>query len=197
MSRSRLTIITLFVLFGTAQFCPIARGTEQTIVMCPILQDRRATADYAVTYKDTEVRFCCSECVIEFNRNPEIYENVLPQLQNIPLRSRIQLFFSDNGGLVTGSILLAILIGLRIYRFFHPTVVDSSPSTFGRLVQKKISPSIPLLILAAYLGYEVYSLQAQLHETQLEDEFHFATFYDFGYPPAPGHPATEPQLKAS
>ena len=197
MRRRSLTMITLFVLFGVAQFCPIAMGAEDSNVMCPVLQSRRATADYAVTYKGTEVRFCCSECVIEFNRNPEIYENVLPQLQNIPLRSRIQLFFSNYGGLATGSVLLLILIGLRIHRLLHPTVVDRTPSTFGRLVQQKISPTIPLLILAGYLGYEVYSLQAQLHEAQLEDEIHFATFYDFGYPPAPKRPKTEPQLKAS
>ncbi|HIF00257.1 MAG: hypothetical protein ABGZ23_24270 [Fuerstiella sp.] len=71
MSRRRLTIITLFVVFGTAQFCPIAVGAEETNVMCPVLQD------------------------------------------------------------------------------------------------------------------------------QLEDEIHFATFYDFGFPPSPRRPATEPQLKAS
>jgi YHS domain-containing protein len=197
MNRCKLTIVALFVVAGATQFCPIATGADDVNVMCPVLQDRRATADYAVTYKGEEVRFCCSECVIEFNRNPEIYESVLPQLQNIPLRAKVQLFFSDYGGLVTAGLLLAILIGLRVYRHRHPVVTDSTPSTFGRLVQKKISPAIPLFLLAGYLGFEVYSLQAQLHETQLEDEIHFATFYDFGYPPSPKRPATEPQLKAS
>ena len=197
MDPCKLTIVALFAVAGTAQFCPIATAANDINVICPVLQDRRATADYAVTYKGQEVRFCCSECVIEFNRNPEIYENVLPQLQNIPLRAKVQLFFSDYGGLATASVLLAILIGLRVYRYRHPAVVGSTPSPLGRLVQKKTSPSIPLFLLAGYLGYEVYSLQAQLHENQLEDEIHFATFYDFGYPPSPKRPATEPQLKAS
>ncbi|MCP4511875.1 MAG: hypothetical protein GY826_36350, partial [Fuerstiella sp.] len=197
MNRHQLTIVALFVVVGTIQVCPIATGADNTNVMCPVLQDRRASTDYAVTYKSKEVRFCCSECVTEFNRNPEIYENVLPQLQNIPLRAKVQLFFSDYAGPVTAGVLLAILIGLRIYRYRHSVVVDSEPSTLGRLVQKKISPAVPLFLLVGYLGCEVYSLQLQLHETQLEDEIHFATFYDFGFPPSPKRAATEPQLKAS
>ena len=92
MDPCKLTIVALFAVAGTAQFCPIATAANDINVICPVLQDRRATADYAVTYKGQEVRFCCSECVIEFNRNPEIYENVLPQLQNIPLRARFSCF---------------------------------------------------------------------------------------------------------
>lgn len=161
--------------------------------MCPVLQDRPASTDYTVTYKGKEVRFCCSECVMEFNRNPEIYENVLPQLQDIPLRARLQLFMSDHGGLVLAATLLTILIALRVYRLRHPVQEELSSS----LLRKKVSPAVPLLVLVGYLGFEVYSLQAQIHQKQLEDEIHFATFYDFGYPPVPRRPDTEARVSGS
>lgn len=164
---------------------------------CPVLQDRNATADYAVTYKGQEIRFCCSECVTEFLDNPEIYESVLPQLQDIPLRARLQMFLGDHGGLVVGSILLVILVALRIHRLRHPVRAAESESRIGRLLQRRISPTVPLLALSGYLGFEVYHLQAHLQETQLEDEIHFATFYDFGYPPVPKRPDTEPRVRAS
>ena len=166
-------------------------------VMCPVLQDRKATADYAVTYKGEEIRFCCSECVMEFNKNPEIYENVLPQLQNIPLRTKIQLFLGDYGGLIVGSVLLTILIALRIHRIKNPVVSDKPASGLAAIFQRKITPTIPLLLFSGYLGYEVYSLQSVLHEQKLEDEIHFATFYDFGYPPVPKRPDTEPRVRGS
>lgn len=171
-------------------------AVEDTNVICPVLQDRQATADYAVTYKGKEVRFCCSECVMEFEKNPEIYENVLPQLQNLSLRSQLQLFMRDHGGLVIGGLLFLILVGLRIHRMRNPIPEDNGAAVQG-LLQKKISPAIPLFLLASYLGYEVFSLSCQLHDQQLEDEIHFATFYDFGYPPVPRRPDTEPRVKGS
>ena len=58
-----------------------ADDSSDVNVMCPVLQDRAATADYAITWKGKEIRFCCSECVMEFQQNPEIYENAVPQLQ--------------------------------------------------------------------------------------------------------------------
>ena len=163
-----------------------------TNIMCPVLQDREATDDYVVDHKGAEVRFCCSECVLEFQKNPEIYENVIPQLQNLPLRTQVSNFMGDYGGIVIGSVLVCMLIGLRIYRSCQP----ASAKNTG-LLNKRISPVFPLLVLAGYLGSEVYGLQEQLHETQLEDEIHFATFYDFGYPPVPRRPATEPRLTGS
>ena len=153
--------------------------------MCPVLQDRAASSDYAVTYKGKEIRFCCSECVTEFESNPEIYENAVPQLQDLPLRHQIQLFLGDYGGMSIAAILLITLIGLRIYRWKHPVEIAPSNSDTKGLMSLRIGPTIPLVILAGYLGYEVYSLQHQLHLKQLEDEIHFATFYDFGYPPVP------------
>lgn len=158
-----------------------------TNAMCPVLQDRRATDDYVANYKGVDVRFCCSECVKEFESNPEIYENVIPQLQSLPLRIRLQNFLGDYGGIVVSGMLLAVLIGLRVHRHYHPPGTETD-SILSGLVQQRISPTVPLLALSGWLGYEVYSLQAQIHSVKLEDEIHFATFYDFGYPPVPKRP---------
>ncbi len=170
---------------------------DDTNIMCPVLQDREATDDHVVTYKGKEVRLCCSECVMEFNRNPEIYENVLPQLQNIPLRAKIQMYMGDHGGLVVGGLLVVLLITLRIYRAKNPVQQDQPASGLNAILRLKISPTLPLLALAGYLGFEVYTLQDQLWETKLEDEIHFATFYDFGYPPVPRRPDTESRIAGS
>ncbi len=171
--------------------------SDDVNAMCPVLQDRAATADYAITYKGKEVRFCCSECVVEFQENPEIYENAVPQLQDLPLRHQLKLFLGNYGGLLISAVLLLILVTLRVYRWKHPIATTPPNSAVGRMFAKRISPVIPLIALAGYLGYEVWSLQHQLHLRQLEDELHYATFYDFGYPPVPRRPQTEKRLSAS
>lgn len=192
------TVLKIFVVaILLSVYCLPTRAADETNLRCPVLQDRDATADYAVTYKGQEVRFCCSECVAEFNRNPEIYENALPQLQNISVRARLQMFMGDHGGLIVGTVLLATLIGLRIYRMKNPIINADPASGLASLLNRKISPTVPLLGLTAYLGYEVYSLQSQLHEQQLEDEIHFATFYDFGYPPVPKRSPSEPRMNGT
>jgi|GEM_PF-1476788 len=193
--RSRLVVAFLGCVLYAAP--TLASESDDVNLMCPVLQDRAATADYAINYKGKEVRFCCSECVVEFQENPEIYENAVPQLQNLPLRHQLKLFFGDYGGLVIGGTLLAVLIALRVYRWKHPVTATPPDNAVSRLFARKISPVIPLIVLSGYLGYEVWSLQHQLHLQQLEDELHYATFYDFGYPPVPRRPETEKRLAAS
>jgi YHS domain-containing protein len=193
--KSGILILLFVVVFST--FAPEAHGNEDTNIMCPVLSDREATDDYSVAYKGEEIRFCCSECIIEFNKHPEIYESVLPQLKEIPLRTRMQLFMGEYGFLAVGFALLCALVALRIHRYRHPSTDPAEAGTYGRLLQKKISATIPLLILASYLGFEVYSLQSKLTERRLKDEIHFATFHDFGFPPTPKRPKTEPRLQAS
>lgn len=174
-----------------------AEASLEVNVMCPVLQDREATADYAITYKGKEIRFCCSECVMEFQQKPEIYENAVPQLQDIPLRHQIRMFLGDYGGIVISGALLALLIGLRVYRWKRPATTEPPDGFLGRLLARRMSPVIPLLVLSGYLGYEVWHLQRQLHLKQLEDEIHYATFYDFGYPPVPRRPDTERRVAGS
>lgn len=188
-----VTLATIVCCCGQVQ----AAESPEVNVMCPVLQDRAATADYAIEYKGREIRFCCSECVAEFQQKPEIYENAVPQLQDIPLRHQLRLFLGDYGGILISSTLLAMLIGLRLYRRKHPVATGEPDGVVGRLLSRRISPVIPLVLLSAYLGCEVWSLQRQLYFTYLEDEIHYATFYDFGYPPVPRRPDTEKRVSAS
>ena len=200
MISSPRNLVVLFI--AVAQFClstpsSYAQAESQTNQMCPVLSDREATDDYTVNYKGQEIRFCCSECIIEFRRHPEIYESVLPQLQQIPIRTRLKLFMGDYGFLAVGFVLLFTLIALRVHRYRHPTMDGAATGSFAALLQKKISATVPLLLLAGYLGFEVYSLQMELSERRLRDEIHFATFHDFGFPPTPRRPDTEPRLAAT
>ena len=194
--RPQLIIPFILVTAATNNGRLSAEPPNDVNVMCPVLQDREATTDYSITYKGKEVRFCCSECVMEFQQNPEIYENAVTQLQDLPLRYQIKLFLGDYGGMVIAGSLLTLLVGLRIRRWKHPVAEQPSSSALGRLLARKISPVVPLAVLCSYLGYEVWALQQQLHMQQLEDEIHYATFYDFGYPPVPRRPDTEKRVAA-
>lgn len=189
--RSLVFVLSLLICFGGAQ------AQEDTNSKCPVLSDRDAIADYAVTYKGREVRFCCSECVIEFNKHPEIYESVLPQLRHIPWRTRLALFMGTYGYVVVAAVLLAMLIGLRILNWRRPGESAESATGMARVLQWRISATVPLLVLVGYLSFEVWSVHSQLAEKQLRDEIHFATFHDFGFPPTPRRPETPPRLMAS
>ena len=191
----RLPVIITFVCLSLQASWAHA---EDVNTMCPVLLDREASADYAIQYKGKEVRFCCSECIIEFQKHPEIYEAVLPQLQYIPFRTRVQLFMGDYGFFVLGGFLLTILMALRIHRLRNPLETPPETSTFlNGVLQRKISAAGPLMLLSGYLGFEVIYLQNTINDDRLKDEIHFATFHDFGFPPTPKRPDTPLRVDGS
>ena len=53
--------------------------------MPPVYTDRQAVADYAVVHDGVEVRFCCSECIIAFKKDPDACVADIPQFRNMPL----------------------------------------------------------------------------------------------------------------
>ena len=184
------------LVYMIALVTPFSRSEAADVnQMCPVYTDRQAVADYAVVHDGVEVRFCCSECIIAFKKDPDAYVADLPQFQNMPLSRQLTLFAQKYGMMVTAGVLLAVLIGLRIRRWKNPIILDGpEPTGMQALLKRKITPTIPLLVLSGYLGYEVYALQNKLHETWLKDEIHFATFHDFGYPPVPKRPDVEPRV---
>ena len=122
----------------------------------------------------------------------------LPQLQDVSLARQAELFAERYGMMTAAGVLLALLIVLRIRRFRMPIpAAEQQGAVTGikRLLRRQVTPTIPLLILSGYLGWEVYSLQHRLHETWLKDEIHFATFHDFGFPPVPRRPDVEPRVE--
>lgn len=161
--------------------------------MCPVLSNEEAIAEYSVMYKGKEVRFCCSECIIEFNKHPEIYENVLPQLRNLSLIDRAKLWGTENKFTLLVPSLLAILLLLRMGR----NRLQSSEGYIARLLTFRTTATVPLMAISGFLGYEVWGLQQEMADKTLKDEIHFATFHDFGFPPTPRQPDLEPRLKGS
>ena len=184
--------IGLFAVGGST-----AKASDDVNVMCPVLSDRTVLPEISTMYKGKEVRFCCNECKVEFEDNPEVYVSELPQLKALSIQERVSAFMDGNTRFVVCGALIAVLVILRIVRFFRP-VRDNAPQSFlGKLFSRGITPTIPLLVGVAILGYQKYELQTALAMKDMEDNLHFATFYDFGYPPAPKRPDTEKRVKGS
>lgn len=161
--------------------------------MCPVLSNEEAIPEYSVMYKGKEVRFCCSECIIEFNKHPEIYENVLPQLRNLSVIDRAKVWGTQHKFTLLVPSLLIALILLRLGR----QKLQNSEGYFAKLLTFRTTATIPLMAISGFLGFEVWSLQQEVAERALKDEIHFATFHDFGFPPTPRKPELEPRLKGS
>lgn len=183
-NRLRIALCACFVLLWALP----AVGEDEVNKICPVLTGEEASDDYVSIYKGKEVRFCCNECKQEFEKNPEIYVKQIPQLQDLSAREELGAFFDSHTRFIVCGALLALLIGLRAVRHFRPAKSEAEPSAFGSLFTRKVPLTVPLLVLLAILGYEVYSLRSDVAARDLEDRMHFATFYDFGYPPIPKRP---------
>ena len=195
-----MTLRQLISLFALLPLLSSKCSAVEVNQMCPVYPGREASADYATMYDGAEVRFCCSECIIAFQRDPESYVAALPQLQDVSLARQAELFAERYGMMTAAGVLLALLIVLRIRRLRMPIpAAEQQDAVTGikRLLRRQVTPTIPLLILSGYLGWEVYSLQHRLHETWLKDEIHFATFHDFGFPPVPRRPDVEPRVEGT
>ncbi|MDA1016364.1 MAG: hypothetical protein O3A00_18135 [Planctomycetota bacterium] len=181
-----------FILMGLGN---AAYGSNEK---CPVLPNIDASADISATYQGKEVRFCCNECRSEFLNNPEIYVSEVPQLQELGWREHVGLYFDANSRFIVSGILATTLVVLRILRLKRPASASTEPrSRLARLFTRKISATIPLVIACGILGFEVYSLRGDLEAHALEDQIHFATFYDFGYPPVPKRPDVENRLQST
>lgn len=183
-----------------------------TNIMCPVLRDREATDEFVTMHQGKQVRFCCSECKQEFQRNAELYVSEVPQLQNVPWSDRLRDFFDTNTRYVAICLLVTLLVGLRAYGSQSMSLLDTKPETdpsvagpqprselLGqpkksltlrqRLLTAKVSPVIPLCLLCSYLGYEIWSLRYHIASAALSEDIHYATFHDFGMPPVPERPS--------
>ena len=165
---------------------------------CPVLPNIDADVDIHATYQGKEVHFCCNECRTEFLNNPEIYISEVPQLQELSWRERFGLYFDSNSRFIVSGILATVLVVLRLVRLKRPSATVGEPQSWlSKLFRRKISPTIPLILACGVLGFEVYVLRGDLEAKELEDQIHFATFYDFGFPPVPKRPDVERRLQAT
>lgn len=191
--RSAARVLAAFVLITVVGllFPANLRATNEK---CPVLPNVDASSDISTTYQGKEVRFCCNECKKEFDENPEVYVNQVPQLQELTLREEVGSYFDANSRFIASGALAAALVVLRLLRLRGRPTDPVAQSKFTQLFSRKISPTVPLIIVTGVLGYEVYSLRSQIETSQLEDQIHYATFYDYGYPPVPKRPDDENRL---
>ena len=181
---------------------------------CPVIPDRNASADIKVEFKGKDVCFCCNECKSEFLENPELYESEVPQLQELSAREQVAHMFDANMRFIIVSALATVLLASMVYRRWRMRSVATKAQPVQNvekatsqtrekvgwmksLATKNVSPVFPLSIAAAILGFEVYSLRQERELTNIEENMHFATFYDFGYPPVPIRPDFEPRVQAT
>ena len=76
---------------------------------------------------------------MDFQQHPEIYENAVPQLQDLPFRHRLRLFLSDSAGLLISGVLLAVLIGLRVYHCKHRVTAKPPGEMLRSLLDRRIN----------------------------------------------------------
>lgn len=191
VSKLRATLVALA--FGVFAGDACAAEVNE---WCPVLGDRKADAEIATTYKGKEVRFCCNECKVEFEANPEVYVDQLPQLQELSVRDEVASFLDGNTRWIVAGLLASLLVGLMLYRRLRKRDADAEEAGKS-LLSRRIPIAWPLAVVVGILAFEVYTLRAAKHETYLEDNIHFATFYDYGYPPVPKRPDTARRVKGT
>ncbi len=164
--------------------------------MCPVMTDQEAVDDYNVNYRGKEVRFCCVECQGEFLREPAKYEAALGFTQQ-SFWHDANMFYQQNTRLSTIVVLAALLVLLRIYRAFRKPSEEELQTFLGRAMSKPCSPVIPMVLMLCVVGFHFRALAMERYDGQIEEDMHYATFYDFGFPPKPKHPPVEARVKAS
>lgn len=177
-----------------ASFQSETSGT--TNQMCPVMTDQEAVDDYTIEYRGQEVRFCCQECQGEFLREPTKYEAHLG-LTAESWSQQAKAFYDEHTEFSMMVALAGLLVLLRLYRVIRkPSEADLN--TFaGRLLGKSCSPVVPLLLMLCVIGYHFRVLAMDRHDRFVEGDIHYATFYDFGYPPLPKHPPIEARVKGT
>jgi len=82
--KNILTLLLFMVLLGVIH---AAENTPATVAyplnICVVSGDKlgQMGAPTVINYKGTEVRFCCKDCVKDFNKNPDKYLKRLKEVQ--------------------------------------------------------------------------------------------------------------------
>ena len=51
---------------------------------CPIMTQDEADSDIKVSYQGRDIHFCCSPCVMQFNKEPDYYVAVFQAMKTVP-----------------------------------------------------------------------------------------------------------------
>ena len=195
-SRRILLALLVLVLLSHGGSTSAAETEQKFNIMCPVMTDVEATPEITLLYRGHEVRFCCTECRREFLANPEKYLDQLPHIAPPNLMEDAWAMLNGNTNLALIGSLVVGLAWLRLARrrWTREHEAENETDPLKNLLTMTVSPTIPLLLLLAFAAYEIYLLDGRMFYHLLEEDIHFATFHDYGTPPAPAKPKHEPRL---
>jgi YHS domain-containing protein len=180
VSRRAVAAFALLFACGASAFA----GTPDN-AYCPVMTDSPASDEFTIQYRGRNIGFCCTECLREFQSNPAEYADHLPQLAEATFWEQASNLVYGYSKFLIGVALSALLVILRLTRRRTERSTQREASWFGRLMTHKMSPTGPLIVLLGVLGWQLWSANRALFFKNMEEDIHFATFYDYGYPPIP------------
>jgi len=191
--RQWFAIILVSQFIGaTVCFADDSLVEEGTNAFCPVMPEMEALPEISLRYGEHTVRFCCIGCRREFLADPEKY---LPNLPHIAspgfVATAWELMGRHNDLMMIGSLVLG-LVWLRTARSRWSTM--QLGDGVASLLTRTVSPTVPLLVLLIAAGYEINLLSSALFYQAIEEDIHFATFYDYGMPAKPTPPKHGPRL---
>lgn len=172
-------------------------AAEAVNEFCPVLVDRKATPRHSLVYQGKEIQFCCSECVKEFEEHPQVYAGQVPQLQQLAWHEKTRALLDANTRFALIGLLVGTLGASRFVGWKWPAKSDARPGPLRQLFSRRIPVVVPLAIVCALLGGLAWKFERELFYHQMADQIHYATFYDFGYPPVPVKPRIENRIQTT
>ena len=195
-----------------------ATASAEVNTQCPLEPSEPASAEYELTYRGKKVRFCCSGCMEEFQTNPRAFLAGLPQFgpgaaeahDPAEVEAEHEAPVAPTWFDVTferyGLVLSVLLACCSLYALSSRL---SETSTLGRFRQRvgrwRATLGVLLGLVLGALAMDVIARDrvdprladalAKLRDDEAEDQIHFATFHDYGYPPVPFKPPQPPALK--
>jgi hypothetical protein len=181
---------------------------------CPVMPDQLAIPEQSTVYKGKTVRFCCDECLEKFKADPEKYmaalsrppgvspisaaahpdeETASPEPRQMTWRPSEQLLKRYKFSLA------ALLILALFWLLTRGPLARLGASWRGRWPVPKPLVWLGLAIAADFSYVQMKYVQRQqfFEDAQAVDKLHFATFYDYGYPPVPFRPAIAKRLEST
>ena len=189
---SRITLLLLFLVV-LAPFRPArGQGDQNVNLICPVQPNRRAVSKYKAVHAGKSVYFCCRTCTEEFESAPSEYLSLLPQFSDPSEEDAWESWLQKTALLMENAkqyrkdliLLSVVLIFLLVVRLRRNVSQGSTSFLFSR------AGVFAVLILALFVDLiltrmDLKEVEATIEEAELEDRLHFATFYDYGFPPAP------------
>ena len=177
-SLRSLLLLTALALAVTARAEPLP-NTE-----CPVMGEK-ALPQFSLVHEDQRVFFCCETCLDDFRANPAAYLAKLPQFSGPSAASPNQMRFA-------GIALLVLAVGGLVVVLRRRAKL---PAPGLRLAAVVLAPLlVGGLVFAVLL---IRKLERDVERFELRHDIHFATFYDFGYPPVPVKPPIAPRLEGT